>query len=107
MAKPFIDESGNGFRLHYSLWSEGKNIFADAGKLNDLGRHFPAACSNAWPRPRLRRGHGECLQASPAPVLLSGWGLDNRTVALRVIEGSDSAVRIEKRDAGADCNPIF
>ena len=111
MAKPFIDESGNGFHLHYSLWSEGKNIFADAGKLNDRGRHFlggmqqrmaeasicGAATVNAY---RRRQPLSFC------PVNAS-WGLDNRTVALRVIEGSDSAVRIEKRDAGADCNPYL
>ena len=111
MAKPFIDESGNGFHLHYSLWSEGKNIFADSGKLNDLGRHFlggmqqrmaeasicGAATVNAY---RRRQPLSFC------PVNAS-WGLDNRTVALRVIEGSDSAVRIEKRDAGADCNPYL
>ena len=111
MAKPFIDESGNGFHLHYSLWSEGKNICADAGKLNDLGRHFlggmqqrmaeasicGAATVNAY---RRRQPLSFC------PVNAS-WGLDNRTVALRVIEGSDSAVRIEKRDAGADCNPYL
>ena len=111
MAKPFIDESGNGFHLHYSLWSEGKNIFADAGKLNDRGRHFlggmqqrmaeasicGAATVNAY---RRRQPLSFC------PVNAS-WGLDNRTVALRVIEGSDSSVRIEKRDAGADCNPYL
>ena len=111
MAKPFIDESGNGFHLHYSLWSEGKNIFADAGKLNDLGRHFlggmqqrmaeasicGAATVNAY---RRRQSLSFC------PVNAS-WGLDNRTVALRVIEGSDSSIRIEKRDAGADCNPYL
>ena len=111
MAKPFIDESGNGFHLHYSLWSEGKNIFADAGILNDRGRHFlggmqqrmaeasicGAATVNAY---RRRQPLSFC------PVNAS-WGLDNRTVALRVIEGSDSAVRIEKRDAGADCNPYL
>ena len=111
MAKPFIDESGNGFHLHYSLWREGKNIFADAGKLNDRGRHFlggmqqrmaeasicGAATVNAY---RRRQPLSFC------PVNAS-WGLDNRTVALRVIEGSDSAVRIEKRDAGADCNPYL
>ena len=111
MAKPFIDESGNGFHLHYSLWWKGKNIFADAGKLNDRGRHFlggmqqrmaeasicGAATVNAY---RRRQPLSFC------PVNAS-WGLDNRTVALRVIEGSDSAVRIEKRDAGADCNPYL
>ena len=35
------------------------------------------------------------------------WGGDNRTVGLRVIEGSDSAVRIEQRNAAADCNPYL
>ena len=34
----------------------------------------------------------------------TSWGYDNRTVGLRVIEGSDTAVRVEKRDAGADAN---
>ena len=33
--------------------------------------------------------------------------MDNRTVGLRVIEGSPEATRIEKRDAGADCNPYL
>jgi glutamine synthetase len=33
--------------------------------------------------------------------------VDNRTVALRIIQGSDSATRVEKRDAGADCNPYL
>ena len=28
----------------------------------------------------------------------TAWDVDNRTVGLRIIEGSDSAVRIEKRD---------
>jgi len=37
----------------------------------------------------------------------ANWGYDNRTVALRVIEGSDSSVRVEKRDASADCNPYY
>ena len=111
MAKPFIDESGNGFHLHYSLWSDGKYIFADASMLNDRGRHFlggmqqrmaeasicGAATVNAY---RRRQPLSFC------PVNAS-WGLDNRTVALRSIEGRDSAVRIEKRDAGADCNPYL
>ncbi|MEM7683506.1 MAG: hypothetical protein AAF293_01690, partial [Pseudomonadota bacterium] len=35
------------------------------------------------------------------------WGIDNRTVGLRVIHGSDSAVRVEKRTGAADCNPYL
>ena len=37
----------------------------------------------------------------------NSWGRDNRTVGLRVIEGSPDAVRVEKRDGSADCNPYY
>ena len=111
MAKPFIDLGGNGFHLHYSLWSEGQNIFSDGGRLNDTGRHFlgglqkrmveTSICGAANVNSYRRR-----VPYSFCPTTAS-WGMDNRTVALRVIEGSDSATRIEKRDAGADCNPYL
>ncbi|NCF48475.1 MAG: glutamine synthetase [Bacteroidetes bacterium] len=111
MAKPFHRSSGNGFHVHYSLWSEGKNLFSNNGKLSDLGRHFVggmqkrmteasicgAATVNAY---RRRTPYSFC------PVNAS-WGMDNRTVALRVIEGNPTATRVEKRDAGADCNPYL
>ena len=111
MAKPFIDLGGNGFHLHYSLWSEGQNIFSDSGRLNDTGRHFlgglqkrmveTSICGAANVNSYRRR-----VPYSFCPTNAS-WGMDNRTVALRVIEGSDSATRVEKRDAGADCNPYL
>lgn len=111
MAKPFIDQSGNGFHAHYSVWREGKNIFAEKGKLSKLGLGFLAGLQkriaenaivgsttpNAF---RRRRAYTFCPTSA-------NWGYDNRTVALRVIEGSDSAVRVEKRDASADCNPYY
>ena len=111
MAKPFIDLGGNGFHLHYSLWSEGQNIFSDGGRLNDTGRHFlgglqkrmveTSICGAANVNSYRRR-----VPYSFCPTNAS-WGMDNRTVALRVIEGSNSATRVEKRDAGADCNPYL
>ena len=67
------------------------------------------ACRAAWPIFDLRRGSlptGEEKAYSFCPTNAS-WGYDNRTVALRVIEGSAGATRIEKRDAGADCNPYL
>lgn len=111
MAKPFIDESGSGFHTHYSLWKDGENAFSDGGKLNETGMAFMAGLQkhiggmsivasttpNAY---RRRRPYTFC------PVNAS-WGHDNRTVALRVIEGADKAVRVEKRDAAADCNPYY
>lgn len=111
MAKPFIDQSGSGFHTHYSFWKDGKNAFADNGKLNKLGlnflaglqRHMPelSLCGNTTPNTYRRRA-----PYTFAPTN-NTWGYDNRTVGLRVIEGSDSAVRVEKRDASADCNPYY
>ncbi len=111
MAKPFFEESGNGFHTHYSLWKRGKNAFASKGKLNETGRQFVAG---------LQKRMGEAAVTGSATVngyrrrqpytfcpINTTWGVDNRTVGIRIVEGKDSAVRVEKRDAGADCNPYL
>jgi glutamine synthetase len=111
MAKPFLDLSGSGFHTHYSLWKGDKNVFAEDGKLNRLGRNFVAGlqkrmaetalCGSATPNGFRRR------QPYTFCPINTTWGMDNRTVGIRIIEGADSAVRAEKRDAGADCNPYL
>ncbi len=111
MPKPFFDQSGSGFHAHYSLWKDGKNVFADTGKLNDLGKSFLAGmqgrmCESAITGSVTVNGFRRRQPYTFCPSNTS-WGYDNRTVALRVIEGSDSAVRVEKRDAGADANPYL
>lgn len=111
MAKPFIDQSGNGFHTHYSVWKDGKNVFSEGGKLSRTGLSFLAGLQQRMAEitltgsttpnaMRRRRPYTFCPTAA-------NWGYDNRTVGLRVIEGADSAVRIEKRDAAADCNPYY
>ena len=111
MAKPFIDFSGNGFHTHFSLWKDGKNAFSDGGRLNDLGKAFLAGLQKEM--------RGNALTGSTTPnafrrrqpysfcPINNSWGYDNRTVGLRVIEGAEKAVRVEKRDASADCNPYY
>ena len=111
MAKPFFEESGNGFHTHYSLWKNGENAFSDGNGLGRLGRAFlgglqkrmaeMAICGSPTPNGfRRRQPYSFC------PVNTS-WGGDNRTVGLRVIESSKNATRVEKRDAGADANPYY
>ena len=111
MSKPFFEQSGSGFHVHHSLWKDGKNQFSDNGKLSATGHAYLAGvqkrmaemalCGASTPNAfRRRQPYTFC------PINTS-WGLDNRTVGLRVIEGSDSAVRVEKRDGSADCNPYF
>ncbi|MFP6744831.1 MAG: glutamine synthetase family protein [Alphaproteobacteria bacterium] len=111
MAKPFLDQSGSGFHVHHSLWKDGANAFADGGKLSALGMNYlagmqgrmvemslaAATTPNAY---RRREAYSFC-------PINTAWCVDNRTVGLRVIEGKDSAVRVEKRDGTADCNPYY
>lgn len=111
MAKPFYEESGNGFHCHYSLWQDGKNMFADGGQLSQVGRHFVGGlqkrmAENAVLGSATVNGYRRRQPYSFCPVNTS-WGIDNRTVGIRIIQGSDSATRVEKRDAGADCNPYL
>jgi glutamine synthetase len=109
MAKPFIDQSGSGFHTHYSLWKDGNNAFATRGEINELGLSFLAGlqsrlCEMALAASTTPNAFRRRKPNTFCPVNDS-WGYDNRTVALRIIQGSDKAVRIEKRDGAADCNP--
>lgn len=109
MAKPHFDQSGSGVHIHHSLWRDGKNVFSDAGSLSAIGRaylgglqkHIAELTLFGSPTPnsfKRRQPYSFCPQNA-------SWGIDNRTTALRVIEGAESAVRIEQRDGSSDCNP--
>ena len=111
MPKPFFDQSGSGFHTHYSLWKGGRNVFADNGRLNETGKSFIAGlqrrmCEMSICGGGTVNGYRRRQPYTFCPVNTS-WGYDNRTVGIRVIEGSDSAVRVEKRDAGAEANPYL
>jgi glutamine synthetase len=111
MAKPFYDRAGSGFHTHHSLWRDDVNVFADHGRLNDVGRAYLAGLqlrmaemsiiSTPTPNGYRRRQPGMFTPINNA------WGYDNRTTGLRILEGSDTAVRIEKRDGAADANPYY
>jgi glutamine synthetase len=113
MAKPFTEHSGSGLHVHQSLWRDQSNAFSDgAGHLSPVGRHYLAGLVEHLP--------AMTLFGSPTPNALkrrkdysfcpttATWGGDNRTVAVRVIEGEgDDAMRIEQRDGSANCNPYL
>lgn len=111
MAKPFYHEAGSGFHTHHSLWRDGKNVFADGGHLSQLGIHYLAGMQQRMAETSLAGSTTPNAYRRRQPYTFcpinTTWAVDNRTVGLRIIEGSDSAVRIEKRDASADCNPYF
>lgn len=113
MAKPFADCAGSGLHIHVSVEDRnGRNIFADAdpagspalrhaigGLRETLADTMAILAPNANSYRRFRAN-------SYAPTSPS-WGINNRTVALRVPTGSPSSRHLEHRVAGADANPYL
>ncbi|MCW1933089.1 glutamine synthetase family protein [Pararhodobacter zhoushanensis] len=114
MAKPMEDHAGSGMHLHVSLRDEtGRNVFAEApgagwtdtirhaigGLLQTMGESMLvfAPHANSWRR---------FANQSYAPVAPT-WGVNNRSVALRIPAGDGKARRIEHRPAGVDANPYL
>lgn len=113
MAKPHEDRAGSGMHFHVSLWQGDRNIFVEdiEGEWNAPLRHALggmmatmgeamlvfAPHANSW-----RRFVGN----SYAPTRPS-WGVNNRSVALRIPAGAKSARRIEHRPSGVDANPYL
>lgn len=114
MAKPYADQAGSGMHIHMSLLDESaSNLFA-CGKDNRpnpilskalAGLQATMAETMAFLCPKVnsyRRFQPDFFVAM-APT----WGIDNRTVALRIPNGFGPATRIEHRVAGADANPYL
>jgi glutamine synthetase len=108
MAKPWTDQAGNGMHVHQSLWNDGKSVFHDRGHLSEKARSYLAGLLTrlaefalfGCPSPN---AYHRRTDLSFAPTVVC-WGGDNRTVAVRSIEGNESSTRVEQRDASADCN---
>ena len=113
MAKPYPGQAGNGLHVHISLLDKkGNNIFAAENLLeSETLRHaiggvqetMSASMAFLCPNVNSYRRFGAQFYVPNAPC----WGLDNRTVALRVPTDSPEAARIEHRVAGADANPYL
>lgn len=113
MAKPHEDRAGSGMHFHVSLWQGERNLFVEevegdwnaplrqalGGLMATMGESMLvfAPHANSW-----RRFVGN----SYAPVSPT-WGVNNRSVALRIPAGSKAARRIEHRHSGVDANPYL
>jgi glutamine synthetase len=114
MAKPIADYAGSGMHFHVSLRDESdNNIFTETveGKWNATILHAIggmiqtmgdsmlvfAPHANSWRR---------FTSQSYAPISPT-WGVNNRSVALRIPAGSKKARRIEHRPSGVDANPYL
>ena len=116
MAKINENLPGCGGHVHQSLWDKTgkKNLFHDAKdkeKLSETARSYIAGQLHCMPYilPMLAptvNSYKRLVQGAWAPTTLT-WGIDNRTVALRILNGSNNACRVETRVIGADVNPYL
>jgi glutamine synthetase len=116
MAKINENLPGCGGHVHQSLWDleQQKNLFydeSDTMKLSALAKSYIAGQLHCLPyilpmfAPTIN-SYKRLVEGAWAPTTLT-WGLDNRTVALRVLAGSASATRVETRVIGSDVNPYL
>jgi glutamine synthetase len=113
MAKYSEDTDGCGGHMHQSLWSTdgAKSIFWDESAKHGMSQalgHYLAGVLATLPEFMLMyapnvNSYKRYVALTWAPVNVT-WGIDNRTVALRLIGGGPGAIRIENRVPGADVN---
>lgn len=115
MAKPLAGQSGSGLHIHQSLNEDSAgNVFARSTPTSlesDLMGQYLAgllqhmAAITALGAPTVN-GYKRVDDHSFAPTRVC-WGMDNRTVGVRVIAGHGKANRLEWRGGAADANPYL
>ena len=113
MAKPFQDHAGSGMHIHMSvIGADGANIFATEDSegtpalrhaIGGMAATMDQAMAVLAPNANSYRRYVAHSYAPTAPT----WGVNNRTVSLRIPVGEAASRRVEHRVAGADANPYL
>lgn len=114
MAKISENLPGCGGHIHQSLWDKDKkvNLFyndKDGHHMSDVMKSYVAGQLFCMPHilpmfaPTIN-SYKRLVEGAWAPTTLT-WGVDNRTVALRVLSGGSKSCRLETRVVGSDANP--
>jgi glutamine synthetase len=116
MPKPFNDEGGSGFHLHFSMWDPEVTtpLFDDPDGPDGLSKvarhavagilaHAPALAALSNPTINSYKRFGP---DTLAPWLVD-WGMDNRSAMVRIPPERGSASRLELRLGDASANPYL
>jgi glutamine synthetase len=113
MAKPYADLAGSGMHIHVSLAGvDGANLFAaDDPAGTPLLRHAIGGLKATMAESLLLfapngNSYRRFRSQSYAPIAAS-WGINNRSVSLRIPIGPAASRHLEHRIAGADANPYL
>ncbi|MBV8679012.1 MAG: glutamine synthetase [Aquitalea sp.] len=113
MAKPLPGQPGSSMHLHQSVVDgQGRNVFSQADGeaspeffhyIGGLQQYLPHLMPLFCPSPNSFR---RFVKGLAAPVNVS-WGVDNRSVGIRVPVSGPEARRVENRLPGCDANPYL
>jgi glutamine synthetase len=110
MAKPFTARAGSGLHVHLSLNDDAaRNLFASEDPAGTpLLRHAIAGMQAVMPESLAvfapnANSYRRFVSQSYAPIAPI-WGINNRSVSLRVPAGPAASRHVEHRIAGADAN---
>ena len=114
LAKPMEEEAGSALHIHQSVINtdSGNNIFSTkTGRPSRLFSSYIAGLQKYMPEALLIfapyvNSYRRFLNPWTSPINLA-WGVDNRTVGLRVPDSASAARRVENRLAGSDVNPYL
>jgi glutamine synthetase len=115
LPKPFAEKSGSGLHFNISFNdSSGKNVFGDDAANGQPGKIMSGAIAGLLAHHEALAGIMAPLTNSYArlqPASLSGywanWGIDHRSVTVRVSAETGPAARIEHRVADGAASPYF
>lgn len=113
LAKPVTGGSGSSMHIHQSIYNDsGENLFVKSDGSNSELFEFFLGGLQAYMRDALllfapyANSYRRFLNFFSSPVNLE-WGIDNRTVGLRIPVSDAESRRIENRLAGSDVNPYL
>jgi len=113
VGKPWDDEGGSGFHLHFSVVDEhGNNIMSDGGQgLSEVANHMIAGIlANAGAVAALSNPTVNAYKRLGPDTLApyrANWGHDNRSAMLRVPPERGAGTRLEMRLGDAAANPYL
>jgi glutamine synthetase len=112
LGKPWSDEGGSGFHLHFSVTDkQGKNLMHEGDELSEVAKQMIAGlCENAHALTAFTNPTVNAFKRLGPDTLApyrANWGYDNRSTMVRIPPERGSGTRLEVRVGDGAANPYL